>query len=195
MKLPVRAASSLIGAFILSPLGCQPSIVTTPDSVVTNPVKDGLGLAGNWQFVERRELPWDAEQIMRIEGPDGQGSYTVASVNPDSEATPLGFGFVVEPVPGHDDYWLVQATIVAIPESEGQTHYLAYAAMRDEQLFLGQIDYKLLRKRLAEKGVNASFDASWPFVSVSTKKGKLREVLCDEPRLFVKETIAYRRPE
>lgn len=193
MKLFVQATSLLVGALALIALGCQPGIVTTPDSVITKPAKNEQGLAGKWQLVER-ELPSHAEEILRIEGPDRQGSYTVTSERPDSRDSPLSFAVVVEPVPSHEDYWLVQATI-AVPDSEGEMHYLAYAAMKDEHLFLGQINYELLRKRLTEKQADASFNASGPFVSISTPEGKLREVLCDDPRLLVKETTAYRKSE
>lgn len=181
---------------ILFANGCKTDyIVTTPDSVVTNAVKEDLGLSGDWHVVDERDIPERANEGLRIEGPDENGLYTVVSLPNAPKDKPLVLQAIVEPVPDHADYWLVEATNVETEDPTNPTHHIAYAAKRNDHLYVGMIDSTKLKQQLASRMLKPSIKTSWPFVAISANDGELRDVLCDDPKLLVSESTTYHKAQ
>lgn len=176
--------------------GCKTNyIVTTPDSVVSNAVKEDLGLSGDWHVVDDWNIPEHSKEGLRIEGPDENGIYTVVSLPSTPTGKALVLQAIIEPVPEHADYWLVEATCIETEAPTNPTHYIAYAAKRDNHLYVGVIDSTKLKQQLASRKLEPSMTMSWPFVAISANDGELRDVLCDDPKLYVSESTTYRKAQ
>jgi hypothetical protein len=130
----------ILSVLSLSFCSCQ-RFVWTANPVIESAEKADLSLAGVWTRYKRPVDDLAADETIEVTGPDGAGIYhaTRKGTTPDTDFCTT---FVASKLPDASAWILIQVDLSRLAEQP--CNWYAYAAVKDEWLFLRRIDSQKL---------------------------------------------------
>lgn len=180
----------ILGLVCLGLCSCH-RIVWTAKPVIESADKSDLSLAGVWTRY-KRPVADDvaADETVEVTGPDGAGIYcaTRKGATPDADFCTT---FVASKLPDGSAWLLLQVDLSCLAEKP--CNWYAYAAVKDEWLFLRRIDFQKLTDVVERENAPAVITPAGFSAEVSADRKVLLRLLETHVKEITADAGVYRR--
>jgi hypothetical protein len=181
-----------LGLICLGFCSCQ-RVVWTAKPIIENGDKSDLSLAGVWTRYHRPDVDVvAADETIEVTGPDGTGTYhaTTKGATPDRD---LCVAFVASRLPDGSGGILLQVDLSHLAGQPFNSY--AYAAVKDEWLFLRRIDSQKVTDVIKRENMLAVIVHSGFSTEVSADPDSLLRLLECRVKQITADAGVYRRTE